>query len=829
MVEGLSVPPSAPPPTHFPDTPGELHRQGDWLWIPLRQEWRNVSHQPEEMVRQRFICQLHQDVGYSLEQMDQERRTTHGHRSPRADIVVWSTASDKASNRTPCLVVECKDESVGVSVKDYYQGESYARATGCEFLVAHNHRFTGVFKLVPGVPGDIVAISEIPRAEDWGDAKRIDEIKNRLRVFNRREFQNLLFECHTILRDVHKMEPGRAFDTISKILFIKMYIERIGSYGTFTVEFIDRRTATMLAGDRPLHEELFNQTKEYYGADELFAPTDNLEVATNVFRRIVQKLQGFNLSQTNDDVKGIAFEQFLGTTFRGDLGQHFTPRTVVDFMIEVLEPREGEIICDPAAGSGGFLIRAFEYLREQIIDDVDRQKDEIRASIEAEDGPDEEKDDRVAEAFKALNEELRPSGENNRPIDTRVGRLAWECIFGCDAEPRAARTAKMNMIMHGDGHGGIHYHDGLVDVDGISPERFDIVVTNPPFGSNVGADQTVGGNVETHVSRDAGYEERGTRRYGPGWLDRHRQLRLAAENNRRILDLYEIGLGKNNRPTETIFIERSLGLLKPGGRMGIVLPDGNLNNPSLAWLRRWCEGKARVTAVVSLPEDTFHYSDTTAKTSVVFLRRFDDRDQEEWEAAWQHAHGVHDHNFNSSRDELCHRYEAGILTGDDEQVAATLSSLLACGVQREGYRWTPGAPPAYPRGVGATKLVTPKWIDEAPDREAKRRAGQLKREYSSLFKTRAASKSRAWLSQLRAEMKKLDEEHNNALWATVRETFDYPVFVASPTSVGVSSGVDEVPNELPAVRDAYRQFAAWCEDGAPWERMPEFELPPDAL
>ena len=216
------------PVTRSPASSGPPKGSGDWVWMHLHGEWRDVTGKPEERVRQEFILHLHNDYGYSFEQMDQERRTMHGRRSPRADIVIWKTPEAKSGSRTPVLVVECKAEKVDIDIKDYYQGESYARAVGSEFFIAHNARYTSVFKLVPGVPGDFVPINEIPKAEDWGDAKRIEEIKSKLRVFNRREFQDLLFKCHSILRDVHKMDPGRAFDTISKVLFVKMYVERSG-------------------------------------------------------------------------------------------------------------------------------------------------------------------------------------------------------------------------------------------------------------------------------------------------------------------------------------------------------------------------------------------------------------------------------------------------------------------------------------------------------------------------------------------------------------------------------------------------------------------------
>ena len=279
----------------------------------------------------------------------------HGRRSPRTDIVIWETPETKSGKRTPVLVVECKAEKVDINIEDYYQGESYARAVGCEFFIAHNARYTSVFKLVAGVPGDFVPINEIPKAEDWGDAKRIEEIKSKLRVFNRREFQDLLFKCHSILRDVHKMDPGRAFDTISKVLFVKMYVERSGRHGTFRVEYLDRRARERMPNEPLVHDRLFDLTKDYYKADDLFTDTDRLEISEETFRRIVGELERFDLSKTGDDIKGLAFERFLGSTFRGELGQFFTPRPVVDFMVSLLDPRDGELICDPAAGSGGFL------------------------------------------------------------------------------------------------------------------------------------------------------------------------------------------------------------------------------------------------------------------------------------------------------------------------------------------------------------------------------------------------------------------------------------------------------------------------------------------
>ena len=202
------------------------------------------------------------------------------------------------------------------------------------------------------------------------------------------------------------MDPGRAFDTISKILFVKMYVERSGLHGTFTVDFLDRRASTRLPTDPQVHDGLFEQTKAYYKADDLFSATDRLEISEETFRRIVKELERFDLSKTGDDIKGLAFEKFLGNTFRGELGQFFTPRPVVDFMVSMLDPREGELIADPAAGSGGFLIRAFEHVRERISADVQKQKDKVQADIEAKGLAIEEEEKLIDDAFAKLNEEL---------------------------------------------------------------------------------------------------------------------------------------------------------------------------------------------------------------------------------------------------------------------------------------------------------------------------------------------------------------------------------------------------------------------------------------
>ena len=821
--------PTTPPTQPFPLEADKLHHIANWLWIPLRGEWRDVSAKPEELVRQRFIRVLVEHYGYDLEQIDQERRTQAGTKSPRADIVVWESAAHKLvkPTRSPVLVVECKTESIEIQERDYYQGESYTRATGCELFVATNARHTSVFRLLPGLPGGFAAINEIPKATDWGDAKRLKEIKESLRVFNRKEFQDLLFVCHSILRDVHKMDPGRAFDTISKILFLKMYVERSGLHGTFTLDYLGKRAASRMPNDPQVHDGLFELTKDFYNADALFTASDKLDISEATFRRIVKELERFDLAKTGDDIKGLAFERFLGTTFRGEMGQFFTPRPVVEFTVDLLNPLEGELVCDPAAGSGGFLIRAFEHVRALIQQDVQAKKDAERVRIEALGLPEDQEEQQIEAAFATLNHELLPSGADNKPVDTRVGRLAWQCIYGTDAEPRAARTAKMNMVMHGDGHGGIHYHDGLVDINGIFDGRFDVLTTNPPFGSNVGKDQVLGASEETRIPTDPDYVATCKKRYGKAWEENHKRLLQLEAENTSILDLFKIGFGKANRPTELIFVERCLNLLKPGGRMGIVLPDGNLNNPSLGWLRRYAEGRAKLLAVVSLPEETFRSSDATVKASLVFMTKFTDDEAAAWEAAWAQAQKQLDPAFAARRDALHAAYAPRITTGDDKAVGKLLPKLAKLGVTRVLPVWTQGEPPAYPLATGPSRQAKPHW-DGTPSARDQDAAAKLKREATL---TAVVKMSDALLSELKAKYREVDAAHTAALWARLRELFDYPVFVAAPKAVGITSTGETgegVINQLPEVLVQFRSFEGWLGKGAPVEDQPNFLEPSTA-
>lgn len=616
----------------------EVQEKDGKIYCPLKKAW-HVST-PEERVRQYYIAILANKYGYSLEQMEQELKVNNSKRGQgkaRADIVIWKSEQDKKDKKAAFIVVECKAENVKVRVEDYYQGFNYASWAHAEFFVTTNEKETKYFNVDPAyLPQKLDEVVAIPTAKDVDDAARIEQLKDQTKLFTRDEFTKTLRACHNIIRNNDKLSPEAAFDEISKLLFMKIRFERDNKgMKVFTKqEYLDaaqnheKNVRPGLKGTDlyalSYMQFLFRTTKEFFKDDRLFDDKDEINIRENSFIQILEKLETFNLSDTQDDVKGIAFEEFLGTTFRGELGQFFTPRTIVDFMTEILDPQEGEVICDPTCGSGGFLIKAFEYVREKIEADIRSKKDSLRLSIEGNDydALPEDKQVKISHSIDkmqaALNTELDTGIEGSR-----MYQLSRNCIYGTDANPRMARTSKMNMIMHGDGHGGVHHHDGLLNINGIFEERFDVILTNPPFGQNVDRGQLIS---ETDKFTDEEMKKKYKKKYGAAYDEALKQV--DDHIGESLLSLYD--LGNISTLTEVLFMERCLRLLKKGGRMGMVLPEGVLNNKNLQAVREYFEGKAKIILICSIPQDVFIAAGATVKPSLVFMRRFTNDEESEY-------------------------------------------------------------------------------------------------------------------------------------------------------------------------------------------------------
>jgi type I restriction enzyme M protein len=595
------------------------------IFSHIRRKW--LIETPEESVRQQFVTVLVNEYGFAIDQMDEELEITgRGTGKARADIVVWRTIQDKTDARPPLIAVECKSDNVTIKAADYHQGENYARLTNAPFFVTHNNRETRYWRVRKDrMPGYVEEIENIPHSS--ATDKDIEELIAKLRTFKEDEFADLLHQCHNVIRNREHLDPAAAFDEIAKILFIKVWVERElrrkrQRRNLFTADWLDSQL-----GDNPL-QELFRQTKDAYRDDRIFDEREQLNLKLTTGREIVRLLERYNLSDTSEDVKGIAFERFLGKTFRGEIGQFFTPRTIVEFMVRMVQPKEGDTICDPASGSGGFLIRFFELVREQILADVDRQYQQYAAKLNKKSMSKAKRARLLRSQYADLQDSIDPKQRHSR-----LWELANRCIYGTDANDRMARTSKMNMIMHGDGHGGVHHHNGFINVNGIFEGRFDIILTNPPFGANVEPSDLI---TDTDVKTTDDEYRRYLETYGSQYKEAYD--RVTAAKGRPLASLFDLPkrgtdqskLGKVK--TELLFIERCLSLLKPGGRMGIVLPEGIFNNPSLSYVREFCEDRAHILAIVSLPQETFFSSGATVKASLLFLQRFTDKDSATYEA-----------------------------------------------------------------------------------------------------------------------------------------------------------------------------------------------------
>ena len=756
----------------------EVQEKDGKIYCPLKKAW-HVST-PEERVRQYYIAILANKYGYSLEQMDQELKVNNSKRGQgkaRADIVIWKSEQDKKDKKAAFIVVECKAENVKVRVEDYYQGFNYASWAHAEFFVTTNEKETKYFNVDPAyLPQKLDEVVAIPTAKDVDDAARIEQIKNQTKLFTRDEFTKTLRTCHNIIRNNDKLSPEAAFDEISKLLFMKIRFERDNKgMKVFTKqEYLDaaqnheKNVRPGLKGTDlyalSYMQFLFRTTKEFFKDDRLFDDKDEINIRENSFIQILEKLETFNLSDTQDDVKGIAFEEFLGTTFRGELGQFFTPRTIVAFMTEILDPQEGEVICDPTCGSGGFLIKAFEYVREKIEADIRSKKDSLRLSIEGNDydALPEDKQVKISHSIDkmqaALNTELDTGIEGSR-----MYQLSRNCIYGTDANPRMARTSKMNMIMHGDGHGGVHHHDGLLNVNGIFEERFDVILTNPPFGQNVDRGQLIS---EADKFTDEEMKKKYKKKYGAAYDEALKQV--DEHIGESLLSLYD--LGNTSTLTEVLFMERCLRLLKKGGRMGMVLPEGVLNNKNLQAVREYFEGKAKIILICSIPQDVFIAAGATVKPSLVFMRRFTNDEESEYANCKSEALAEVTALHQAEIDKL----EATIAKAD------ALTESLKDDLKK-----------------AKTKLKQAK--------KDKKNTTSVETEITTIKKEQADNRlnKKTAEKELKELYKQIDEETK----PVVKKKFDYDIPIAKIDDAGITTtGAASEGNQLPQLVDEYSDY-----------------------
>jgi type I restriction enzyme M protein len=494
---------------------------------------------PEEKVRASFFAELVLHYNYPTELINLEIVTPHRVPKLYTDIVVFK---DK-ENKQPLIAIEVKkdgitqaEENQAIEQTHSYGGilkSSFCMLVSGTTKIAYDLRESKTFERTKN------KIADIPKFKEKEPPKyTYIKKKHDLEQLNKEDLIKILGSCHDIIWQGGKLAPTQAFDEVSKLLFCKIKDEK---------DTLNNKIYHFQIGTNETIKEISDRVKQIYERarkedEEVFK--EDIKLNDNIIYAVVEKIQNINFVDTDLDTKGVAFETFMEDFFKGKMGQFFTPREVINFCVEMLDIKNTDKVLDTSCGSGGFLLASLDKVRKW----AEQSFDEIRAYQKWHD-------------------------------------FAKDNLFGIEINEQIARVCKMNMIIHDDGHTNVISTDGLENFKNYNTkfqkEKFDKILTNPPFGATV----------------------------------------KSAEKEKGFLEKFELGKNKKNQKTEILFIERCWEFLKPNGSMAIVLPDGILTNSSLQYVRDFIMSKFKINAVVSIPSFAFSHFGAGVKSSLVFLRK----------------------------------------------------------------------------------------------------------------------------------------------------------------------------------------------------------------
>lgn len=524
---------------------------------------------PEEHVRQRIARSLMDDYGYEKQDIELEFGVKLGSSKKRVDIAIFPPqTSHKQENIR--IIIECKRDEIRPKDRDNGIEQLKSYLSACV-----NARF-GMWIGSELQVFERVDTSSGSHFDDATDIPRFGYDKPQPITFTElvpahEELIAIFKRCHNYIYGNQGLQKEPAFQELLKIIFCKVHDEDV-STGTMRF-FISNEERRSDLGQRRLvktMDQLFTEVKGRY--PYIFTKDEKLRLNNRVLAYVVGELQRYSLLQTKADVKGAAYEQLVGNNLRGDRGEFFTPRNVCEMAAQMAldtYPSSQWLdlhIGDPTCGTGGFLVAVMGIWRTHL--------------------------ERIQRAKWGNNED--------RAINQTIEKLketANRFLTGIDFNPVLVRAAQMNLVMHGDGSTNVYHANSLLPSgewpsdsgnnlsNNVKMGMFDIIITNPPFGSKIPID-------DPHI------------------LDQFELSKFELENLTSRLSM----------PPEQLFIERCLQLLKPGGRLAIVLPDSILSNPGLAFIRRWILKRARILASVDLPQVTFEPY-TGVQTSVLLLQK----------------------------------------------------------------------------------------------------------------------------------------------------------------------------------------------------------------
>jgi type I restriction enzyme M protein len=506
-----------------------------------------------------FEKRLVEEYGYRKDDIEPEFRIQKGSAliGP-ADIVVFDEGKPHTLDSIS-IVIECKKKNR----KDGLQ-QLKTYLAGCE-NAQYGVWFNGE---------EILYLKRIKTAPHWKEMFNIPKrgetlgLPRKADLREATELTKLFGIIHNYVYANDGLSSSEAFSEVLKLLFIKIEDEKdvtetMANFGVSEEEYDAIREGKATRFPERINE-LFDRVKRNY--HDVFNENDRINLKTTTLSYVVGQLQNLDLRHSKRDVKGAAFQKFVYAHQRGERGQFFTPDPIINLIVKFLDPKPSDRILDPATGTGGFLVESMKHVWEK--------------------------------HFTKISD---PRDRREHELD-----FAKKNIRGIEINPTLSKVAKMRMILEDDGYTGIFSENSLEDwqilhrsakesdVQGeVGKGAFDIIMTNPPFGT--------AGRID-----DRSFLER----FDLGWKWKEEDGKWSKDSKLM-----------NAQVPDILFIERCLDFLKDGGRMGIVLPDGDLTNSSLAYVRNYIRNRARILAVVSLPKETFIPHGAGVKASVLFLQK----------------------------------------------------------------------------------------------------------------------------------------------------------------------------------------------------------------
>ena len=557
----------------------------DGFVLDFISDTKQIKETPKELVRQRIARALFHEYGISVEDMAADFPVSVGGRRRRVDIAIFAAGEAHEPDNVQRVVV-CRPEPKqnrrgAVKMRDYEQAAQdiaevkpfFEEIEACRYALWTNGlEFFFLRRNATKFQVDAEPIGDWPPVDESIDDRNVLS-RARARRADPEMLRTAFRRCHNFIHGNEGMPKDAAFWQFLYLIFCKMYDERARRdrrrfWAGPTEQFTDDGRRTI----RKRIEPLFGEVKREFKS--IFKGNEEISLSDRALAFMISELSKYEFARIDVDAKGAAYQEIVGTNLRGDRGQYFTPRGAIRLVVEILDPQEDERVLDPACGTGGFLVAALAHRMKRF------REEEVSAEIE------------TSEEFESLNKRLR--------------QYASKQVFGCDFDPFLIRASQMNMVMAGDGKGHLYHLNSLEFPDGHLPGvksarrtaqlgAADIVMTNPPFGSTI---PITDANILCHFDLAHVWE----RTEDGGFRN--------------------TGRPQGSVAPEILFIERCLDWLRPGGRMGIVLPDGILGNPAAEYIRWWILRHAWVLASVDLPVETFIVeANVNILTSLLFLKK----------------------------------------------------------------------------------------------------------------------------------------------------------------------------------------------------------------